>query len=51
MWCCAIFSRRTTAAVNLSPHDRIAVYFRIWLKGIEQRRLELLTDIWIGWRI
>ena len=39
-----------TAAVNLSSRARIAVYFRIWLKGIEQRRWELLTNIWEGWR-
>jgi ectoine hydroxylase-related dioxygenase (phytanoyl-CoA dioxygenase family) len=39
------------AAVNLSANDRIAIYFRVWLKGIEQRRWELLTNIWDGWRI
>jgi Phytanoyl-CoA dioxygenase (PhyH) len=38
------------AAVNLSANDRIAVYFRVWLKGIEERRWELLTNIWTGWR-
>jgi len=40
-----------TAAVNLSAHDRIAIYFRVWLKGIEKRRWELLTNIWDGWKI
>jgi hypothetical protein len=40
-----------TAAVNLSPNDRIAVYFRVWLQGIENRRWELLTNIWDDWRI
>lgn len=40
-----------TAAVNVSPYDRIAVYFRVWLKGIETWRWELLTNIWDGWRI
>jgi hypothetical protein len=40
-----------TAAVNVSSNDRIAVYFRTWLKGIEERRWDLLTDIWNGWRI
>jgi hypothetical protein len=40
-----------TAAVNLSCHDRIAVYFRVWLKGIEERRWQLMTHIWDGWRI
>ena len=39
------------AAVNLSANDRIAVYFRIWLKGIENRRWQLLTNIWDGWKI
>jgi len=40
-----------TAAVNLSANDRIAIYFRVWLKGIENRRWELLTNIWNGWRV
>lgn len=40
-----------TAAVNTSSLDRIAVYFRIWLKDIGQRRWELLTNIWNGWRL
>jgi CubicO group peptidase (beta-lactamase class C family) len=31
-------------------NDRIAIYFRVWLKGIENRRWELLTNIWNGWR-
>jgi hypothetical protein len=35
-----------TAVVNLSTNDRIAIYFRVWLKGIEERRWELLSDIW-----
>lgn len=39
-----------SAAVNVSSNDRIAIYFRVWLKGIENRRWELLTDIWNGWR-
>jgi ectoine hydroxylase-related dioxygenase (phytanoyl-CoA dioxygenase family) len=38
------------AAVNLSSNDGIAVYFRVWLKGIAERRWELLTNIWNGWR-
>jgi ectoine hydroxylase-related dioxygenase (phytanoyl-CoA dioxygenase family) len=25
------------AAVNLSSNDRIAIYYRVWLKGIEER--------------
>jgi len=40
-----------TAAVNLSCNDRIAVYFRLWLRDIEERRWELLTNIWTGWRL
>jgi hypothetical protein len=39
------------AAVNVSANDRIAVYFRVCLKGIEKRRWELLTNIWNGWKI
>jgi ectoine hydroxylase-related dioxygenase (phytanoyl-CoA dioxygenase family) len=38
------------AAVNLSSNDRIAVYFRVWLKGIAEQQWELLTNIWNGWR-
>jgi ectoine hydroxylase-related dioxygenase (phytanoyl-CoA dioxygenase family) len=39
------------AAVNLSSNDRIAIFFRVWLKGIDSRRWELLTNIWDGWRV
>jgi hypothetical protein len=39
-----------SAAVNISSSDRIAVYFRLCLKGIENGRWELLTNIWNGWR-
>jgi len=39
-----------TAAVNLSSHDRIAIYFRIWLRDIDTQRWALLTNIWQGWR-
>jgi hypothetical protein len=38
-------------AVNLSVHDRYAVYFRLWFKDIENRRWDLMTDIWDGWRL
>jgi phytanoyl-CoA dioxygenase PhyH len=38
-------------AVNLSTADRYAVYFRLELADIDQRRWELMTDIWQGWRI
>ncbi|HYN84288.1 MAG TPA: phytanoyl-CoA dioxygenase family protein [Pyrinomonadaceae bacterium] len=40
-----------TAAVNTSDDDRVAVYFRIWLRGLEERRWHHLTNIWDGWRI
>lgn len=39
------------AAVNLSPNDRYAVYFRLWLTDIDSRRWELLTNIWSGWKL
>ena len=38
-------------AVNLSPVDRYAIYFRLWFKDIDQKRWELMTDLWQGWRI
>lgn len=40
-----------TAAVNTAVSDRIAVYFRIWLRGLEERRWHHLTNIWDGWNI
>jgi len=40
-----------TAALNLSCNDRIAIYFRLWLRDIDARRWELLTNIWPGWRL
>jgi hypothetical protein len=40
-----------TAAVNVSDCDRYAVYFRLWLKDIDERRWDLMTNIWDGWRI
>lgn len=39
------------AAVNTSDFDRIAVFFRIWLRGIELDRWHYLTNIWEGWKI
>jgi hypothetical protein len=39
-----------SAAVNTTEIDRIAVYFRIWLRDIEDRRWEYLTNIWEGWK-
>ena len=38
-------------AANLSTADRYAVHFRLELADINQRRWELMTDIWQGWRI
>ncbi len=40
-----------TAAVNTADSDRIAIYFRVWLRGLEQRRWHYLTNIWDGWLI
>ena len=40
-----------TAAVNTCDVNRIAVYFRIWLRGLENRRWHYLTNIWDGWKI
>lgn len=40
-----------TAAVNVSDRDRYAVYFRLWFKDIDDRRRQLMTNIWDDWRI
>jgi ectoine hydroxylase-related dioxygenase (phytanoyl-CoA dioxygenase family) len=40
-----------TAAVNVSDGDRYSVYFRLWFTDIDERRWELMTDTWNGWRI
>lgn len=39
------------AAVNISDFDRIAVFFRIWIRGIELDRWHYLTNIWEGWKL
>jgi hypothetical protein len=39
-----------SAAVNTSNLDRIAVYFRIWLRDLDAHRWHRLTNIWDGWR-
>jgi Phytanoyl-CoA dioxygenase (PhyH) len=39
------------AAVNTSDVDRIAVYFRVWLRGVELDRWHYLTNIWEGWKL
>ena len=40
-----------SAAVNTSNVDRWAVYFRIAFHDIRDRRWQLLTNIWEGWRL
>jgi hypothetical protein len=40
-----------SAAVNISDADRYAVYFRLWLNDIDDRRWHLMTHIWDGWRL
>jgi hypothetical protein len=40
---------------SLAPAAReaidIAVYFRVWLRDLGERRWECLTNIWEGWKI
>ncbi len=38
-----------TAAPNLSPHPRYAIYFRLRHVDHETHRFETLSDIWIEW--
>jgi phytanoyl-CoA dioxygenase PhyH len=40
-----------TASVNTSNVDRIAVYFRVCAKDLEEHRWQHLCDLWRGWRI
>jgi hypothetical protein len=40
-----------SAAVNTSDFDRIAIFFRVWLRSVELDRWHYLTNIWTGWRI
>lgn len=40
-----------TAAGNTSDQDRIAIYFRVWLRDIEGKRWEYLTNMWGGWHV
>jgi len=40
-----------SAAVNTSDFDRIAVFFRIWLRTMESNRWHYLTNIWDGWNL
>lgn len=39
------------AAVNTSEDDRIAIYFRVWLKKMESDRWHYLTNMWEGWNL
>ncbi|MYH63187.1 MAG: phytanoyl-CoA dioxygenase family protein, partial [Caldilineaceae bacterium SB0675_bin_29] len=38
-----------TAAPNVSPHPRYAIYFRLRHVDHQDQRLEALTDIWLEW--
>ena len=38
-----------TAAPNVSPHPRYAIYFRLHHVDHEAQRFEALTDIWMEW--
>lgn len=40
-----------SAAVNTSDADRIAIYFRVWLRKMESNRWHYLTNIWDGWNL
>lgn len=47
------------AAVNTSPNDRYAVFFRLWHRDLEnksgrqydQLRWTHLTQMWSGWKV
>jgi hypothetical protein len=40
-----------SAAVNTADIDRVAIYFRVWLRDLDDRRWECLTNVWEGWKI
>jgi Phytanoyl-CoA dioxygenase (PhyH) len=40
-----------TASVNTSDVDRIAVYFRLAWRDLDEHRWEYLASLWRGWRI
>ena len=40
-----------SAAVNTADVDRIAIYFRVWLRKVESDRWHYLTNIWDGWKM
>ena len=37
------------AAVNVSPHTRYAIYFRLTHVDHDTRKWETMTDIWLDW--
>jgi hypothetical protein len=40
-----------SAAINTADIDRIAIYFRVWLRKVESDRWHYLTNIWDGWKL
>ena len=40
-----------SAAVNTAAVDRIAIYFRVWLRKVESDRWHYLTNMWDGWKL
>jgi len=40
-----------SAAVNTADIDRIAIYFRVWLRRMESNRWHYLTNMWDGWKL
>ena len=40
-----------SAAVNTSDNDRIAIFFRVWLRAVELNRWHYLTNMWEGWKL
>ncbi|MCA9590089.1 MAG: phytanoyl-CoA dioxygenase family protein [Myxococcales bacterium] len=40
-----------TAADNVGPTDRLAVFFRYALADVDRRRLAYLSRPWMGWRL
>ena len=40
-----------SAAVNTADIDRIAIYFRVWLRKVESDRWHYLTHMWDGWKL
>lgn len=38
-----------SAAINVSPHTRYAIYFRLKHVAHDERKWETMTDIWLDW--